>query len=119
MIQRNRGMTLLEVLVALAIFATAAISVMRSVTQHINTLSYLEQKTFASLIADNQMSLIMLAGAPTSAKIGKVEMAGREWYWKVDPVDTSVGFITAFDVSVALDKGVKKPLVTVRSYVDK
>lgn len=37
------GMTLLEVLVALAIFATAAISVIRAVTQHINTLSYLEE----------------------------------------------------------------------------
>ncbi|MDV7104151.1 type II secretion system minor pseudopilin GspI [Vibrio sp. TH_r3] len=119
MTQRNRGMTLLEVLVALAIFATAAISVMKSVTQHINTLSYLEQKTFASLIADNQMSLVMLAGAPTSVKTGKAKMAGREWYWKVSPVDTAVGFIAAFDVSVALDKEVKHPLVTVRSYVEK
>ena len=119
MIQHNRGMTLLEVLVALAIFATAAISVMRSVSQHINTLSYLEQKTFASFIVDNQMSLVMLAGAPTSVKTGKTEMAGREWYWKVTPVETEVGFIAAFDVSVALDKEVQKPLVTVRSYVDK
>eukprot|EP00487_Bulimina_marginata_P001733 TRINITY_DN14098_c0_g1_i1.p1 TRINITY_DN14098_c0_g1~~TRINITY_DN14098_c0_g1_i1.p1 ORF type:complete len:103 (+),score=39.72 TRINITY_DN14098_c0_g1_i1:148-456(+) len=40
----SRGMTLLEVLVALAIFATAAISVIRAVTQHINTLSYLEEE---------------------------------------------------------------------------
>ncbi|MCV5343576.1 type II secretion system minor pseudopilin GspI, partial [Escherichia coli] len=40
--RRVRGMTLLEVLVALAIFATAAISVIRSVSQHINTVSYLE-----------------------------------------------------------------------------
>lgn len=42
--RRTRGMTLLEVLVALAIFATAAISVIRSVSQHINTVSYLEEK---------------------------------------------------------------------------
>lgn len=42
--RRMRGMTLLEVLVALAIFATAAISVIRSVSQHINTISYLEEK---------------------------------------------------------------------------
>ncbi len=57
---RSRGMTLLEVLVALAIFATAAISVIRAVTQHINTLSYLEEKTFAAMVVDNQMALVML-----------------------------------------------------------
>lgn len=56
----SRGMTLLEVLVALAIFATAAISVIRAVTQHINTLSYLEEKTFAAMVVDNQMALVML-----------------------------------------------------------
>ena len=56
----TRGMTLLEVLVALAIFATAAISVIRAVTQHINTLGYLEEKTFASIVVDNQMAMVML-----------------------------------------------------------
>jgi len=115
----TRGMTLIEVLVALAIFATAAISVMKSVTQHINTLSYLEEKTFASLIVDNQISRVMLAEAPKSTTSGKVSMVGKEWYWKVTPVETAVGFIAAFDVSVSLDKTVKKPIVTVRSYVDK
>ncbi len=48
----NQGMTLLEVLVALAIFATAALSVMRSVTQHISTLSFLEEKTLAMKRSD-------------------------------------------------------------------
>ena len=52
----KQGMTLLEVLVALAIFATAALSVLRAVTQHINTLGYLEEKTFAGLEVDNQMA---------------------------------------------------------------
>lgn len=114
-----RGMTLIEVLVALAIFATAAISVMKSVTQHINTLSYLEDKTFASLIVDNQISRVMLEGEPKKTKSGKVEMVGKAWYWKVTPIKTSVGFIAAFDVSVSLDASVTKPLVTVRSYVEK
>ena len=57
MSRQNRGFTLLEVLVALAIFATAAIATIRSVSQHINTLNFLEEKTFASMVADNQMTL--------------------------------------------------------------
>lgn len=117
--QRMRGMTLLEVLVALAIFATAAVSVMQSVTQHLNTLSYLEEKTFASLVVDNQISKVMLSGAPKKNTSGTEQMVGREWYWKVTPVETTVGFIAAFDVSVSLDKDAKSPIVTVRSYVDK
>ncbi len=114
-----RGLTLLEVLVALAIFATAAISVMTSVMQHISTLTYLEEKTLASLIADNQISRVMLSGAPKTAKRGKTEMAGQEWYWKVTPVKTEAGFIDAFDVSVSKSEDSDSSLVTVRSYVDK
>lgn len=80
--RKTRGMTLLEVLVALAIFATAAISVIRSVSQHINTISYLEEKIFAAMVVDNQMANVMLATEKLKAKNGTEELAGRTWYWK-------------------------------------
>ncbi len=112
----NCGMTLLEVMIALAIFATAAISVMRAVSQHIHTLAYLEEKTFATVVADNQMALTMLSGAPQHSRSGSTQLAGREWYWTVVPVATTAGMIQAFDVSVSADKNQKTPTVTVRSY---
>ncbi len=113
--QKQRGMTLLEVLVALAIFATAAISVIRAVSQHIDTIGYLEEKTFASMVADNQMAEVMLSGN-IKGRAGKEKLAGREWYWKVSPVDTSSSYLQSFDVSVAdTEKG--NPLITVRSYI--
>lgn len=114
---RQRGMTLIEVLVALAIFATAAISVVRSVSQHINTLGYLEEKTFAAMVVDNQMAKVMLGKAPKSVKKGHSEMAGQTWYWQVKPIKTGMGIISAVDVSVGKDKTYKNTLVTVRSYV--
>ncbi len=112
-------MTLLEVLVALAIFATAAMSVLHSVAQHTNTLGYLEEKTFAAMVADNQMAKVMLSGAPKKTLQGKEEMANREWYWKVQPVSTVIDYLSAFDVSVSLDKEGKNPIITVRSYAEK
>ncbi|BBM65952.1 type II secretion system protein GspI [Vibrio alfacsensis] len=114
--RKTRGMTLLEVLVALAIFATAAISVIRSVSQHINTISYLEEKMFAAMVVDNQMANVMLATEKLKAKNGTEELAGRTWYWKVTPVATAQPLLKAFDVSVATAKNTS-PVVTVRSYV--
>lgn len=115
-LRRVRGMTLLEVLVALAIFATAAISVIRSVSQHINTVSYLEEKMFAAMVVDNQMATVMLGTGELKAKNGTEELAGRTWYWKVSPIVTTEPLLKAFDVSVATEKEAS-PVVTVRSYV--
>ena len=112
----SRGMTLLEVLVALAIFATAAISVIRAVTQLINTLSYLEEKTFAAMVVDNQMALVMLHPEKLKKAQGTQKLAGREWFWKVTPIDTSGNLLKAFDVSAATSNKAS-PVVTVRSYV--
>ncbi|MDD9176675.1 MULTISPECIES: type II secretion system minor pseudopilin GspI [Aliivibrio] len=113
----KQGMTLLEVLVALAIFATAALSVLRSVTQHINTLGYLEEKTFAGIVVDNQMTLMMLDKPPTVTKKGETELAGRTWYWTVSPVKTTSDILKSVDVSVSTNKDQKSPLITVRTYV--
>ncbi len=115
---RIKGMTLLEVLVALAIFATASLSVIHAVNQNLDTESYLEQKMFASLVADNQMTLLMLNPDSISVKAGKAEMADRTWYWKVKLVPTANDVLQAFDVSVATEKN-GSPIVTVRSYVPK
>ena len=114
--RRVRGMTLLEVLVALAIFATAAISVIRSVSQHINTVAYLEEKMFAAMVVDNQMANVMLSTEELKAKNGTEELAGRTWYWKLTPVATTQPLLKAFDVSVSVEKDAN-PIVTVRSYV--
>ncbi|NVD05327.1 type II secretion system protein GspI [Vibrio sp. JPW-9-11-11] len=114
----ERGFTLLEVLVALAIFATAAIATIRSVSQHINTLSFLEEKTFAAMVADNQMAKVVLAGSQPSQKKGREQLANRDWFWQVSPVPTTGDTLQAFDVKVATsEKG--DPVVTVRSYVPK
>ncbi|OAN19214.1 type II secretion system protein GspI [Photobacterium jeanii] len=115
--KQQRGMTLLEVLVALAVFATAALSVMKAVSQHINTMGYLEEKTFAALVADNELARLQLTGVPTSTKRGESEMAGRKWYWTMKSTKTADGYLRAIDMSVATDKERKQSVVTVRTYV--
>ncbi|SJN58547.1 type II secretion system minor pseudopilin GspI [Vibrio ruber] len=111
-----KGMTLLEVLIALAIFATASISVIKAVSQHVNTVHTLEEKMFAAMVVDNQMARIMLAPEKLSNQEGTEEMAGTTWYWKVSLVETSNDVLKAFDVSVSQSKS-GPSIVIVRSYV--
>jgi general secretion pathway protein I len=115
---KSRGMTLLEVMVALVIFATASLSVIKAVSQQMNSLSYLEEKTFASWVADNQIALVMLAKAPLKVKHGSEDMAGRTWYWTLKPIATESNLLAAFDMEVSL-KREGAPLISVRSYVEK
>ena len=78
---RYRGFTLLELLVAMAIFATAGVAVMQVSSAHVRNLSQLEELTVARYIADNQMQLLMLEREwPGKDKQrGELEMANRRW----------------------------------------
>lgn len=116
--KRVRGFTLIEVLVAMAVFAVAAMAVLNATGQHVNSLGALEEKTFASMVADNQLALFMLEDKPvSSAKNGSEELAGRKWFWTIKPVATTDKILRAVDVIVWTDEKRQNSLVTVRAYV--
>ncbi|PTB32909.1 type II secretion system minor pseudopilin GspI [Photobacterium phosphoreum] len=116
--KRSQGFTLLEVLVALAIFAVAALSVMRAVSQNLNNLGYLEQKTLASMVADNELAQLHLSGDyPSSVKRGKSTLADQEWYWTVASSKTQQQLLRQIEVSVATDPQRKHSVITVKTYV--
>ncbi len=114
---KQRGMTLLEVLVALAVFSGAALAVIRAVTQHINHIGYLEQKTLASMVLDNQLSLLYLNESPDLSQRGSVEMGNQQWFWRYQQIETGNEMLKAVDVSVSLKQDHSSPIVTVRTYV--
>ncbi len=116
--KKRNGFTLIEVLVAMAVFAVTAMAVLNATSQNARTLMLLEEKTFASMVADNQLALLVLeGGAPSSEKSGKEEMAGKEWYWTIKPVKTSDSMLRAIDLIVWSDEQKRNPLTTVRTYV--
>jgi general secretion pathway protein I len=84
MIKRAAGFTLLEVLVALAIFALVAASVLTATARSLQTASRLEDKTLAMWIADNQLVELQLSKTPVAEgrDQGEVDFAGRRWQWQ-------------------------------------
>jgi general secretion pathway protein I len=86
-----RGFTLLEVLVALAIFALVAASVLTASARSVRTASQLEDKTLAMWVADNRLVELQLADTPPAdgRDEGQVEFAGRRWVWQSEIEATS------------------------------
>lgn len=112
-------MTLLEVLLALAIFATASIAVIQSVSQHISSLAHVKEKTFAAMVADNELALTVLNPKLIRNHTGQMTFANRLWYWKIHLVaTTSSSQLQAYDVTVSVERD-SSPIVSVRNYVQK
>ncbi|EPE37531.1 general secretion pathway protein I [Candidatus Photodesmus katoptron] len=111
-----RGMTFIEVLIALTIFSSTSIAVLQLVNHHINTMNYLEEKTFAVIIINNKIAQVMLH--PTSLiKVQGIEtIAGQIWHWKIEPIQTSNNLLQAFEVSVSKNN-FSSTILTMRSYV--
>ncbi|MGV8842182.1 MAG: type II secretion system minor pseudopilin GspI [Pseudomonas sp.] len=86
-----RGFTLLEVLIALAIFAVVAASVLTASARSLQTAARLEDKTLAMWIADNQLTELQLAKTPPGdgRDQGELAFAGRRWQWQSEIHATS------------------------------
>lgn len=114
-------MTLLEVMVAMAIFAIAGLTLMQTVTGQVVALAALEDKTFANWVADNQMVTIRVSEKwpNLSWSTGTEEMAGRTYYWRWHGVETADPQFRAIDVEVRDTEKAADPRASLRSYVSK
>jgi len=77
--------TLIEIMVALAIIALSMGAIIENITASTRNASYLRDKTIASWVAMNQITLMRAKRqwGTVSNKKGNVDMAGREWLWKM------------------------------------
>ena len=115
---KRNGFTLLELLVAMAIFATAGLAIMQSSSTHIRNLSQLDDLTIASYIADNQMQLAMLDKEwPGKEKSqGEVKMANRDWLWQQQVSKLADEDLRLVQISVSLAESPQQVLYQLQSY---
>jgi general secretion pathway protein I len=116
------GLTLIEVLIALAIIGIALTAVIKATSQNIRSTSYLETKTSAmwvgqQVINEARANLLKMGSSTDNQKL-TTEMLGREWYWHVAQEETPNNRIKKITVKVfANEDEQESPVVTLESYV--
>lgn len=90
----GRGFTLVELLVALAVFSLMVLALLNLAGESVRTAIALEERALAGMVADNQAVQAALLPArqlaePTS---GKEQAGSREWRWErsTQPADADL-----------------------------
>ena len=88
---KQAGFTLIEVMLAMAVFSIAGLALLGVADNNYRHISHLEEQMFANWVASNQLVEVSLdkTWPPKNNKKGNVEMAGRTWYWQQKVIKTT------------------------------
>ncbi len=111
------GFTLLEVMVALMIFATAAVALTKSLSESALSTSALEERQFADLVASNLLVDILREGYG-NRNSGETSMAGYHFTWQRELIDTPHSRLQRVDIVVRL-AGNADRLATRSAYLER
>lgn len=105
-LSKQRGFTLIEVMVAMAVFAIAGVALLGVADNNYRHISHLEEQMFANWVASNQLVEVSLdkTWPPKNNRKGKVEMAGRTWYWQQKVIKTANKELRAVNMQVRLNE---------------
>ncbi|MFT4808226.1 MAG: general secretion pathway protein I [Paraglaciecola sp.] len=115
------GMTLLEVLVALFIFALTGTAIMKAASDHLIGVGQIEDITIATWVANNRLTQLHIDNTwpIKNNQKGEQEMARRKWYWQQRVMKTSDSDMVQVEVSVGLDQQYKGTVTSVKTFIAK
>ena len=118
---KQAGLTLLEVMVALLIFALTGSAMIKAASDHIRSVGMIEEITFATWVANNRLTELQLESRwpPRNNHKGSQEMAGRTWYWQQLVTETNDKGLRAVEVSVSLQEDNQQNITSVSTFIAK
>lgn len=118
---RQRGMTLIEVMVALLIFGLAGTAVMKAATENLTSVSQLQDITLATFVANNRLTQLHLEQEwpIRNNQKGDMEIAEVKWYWQQTVTKTQENDLVQVRISVAVDAEYQQMVTDVVSFFGK
>lgn len=110
------GFTLIEMLVALAVFGLAAMALLNLSGENTRSAARVETRTLGGVVAENlavEAATLSSIGEGTAA--GQVELAGRRWRWTRAVSATDVGGMLRIEVRVSDAEGQAAERILFRS----
>lgn len=115
------GFTLIEVMVALIIFAVLSVTLLVRLGDNIRSEQYLESKTVANLVAENVLTELRVKEEWSAVRNDNkvVNMAGQNWQVKIVVTDTKIENLRKVDVQVGPDTHSRdsRPIVTLSTMI--
>ncbi len=117
----QQGFTLLEVMVALSIFALAGTAILKTASEHLSSIGQIESITFANWVASNRLNQLQLETTwpPKNNVKGNMEMADRTWYWRQTVTKTNDNDLRSVTIFVGEDETYNDSLTSVTTFVAK
>ncbi len=80
----DAGFSLIELLVAVAVLALAAVTMLEHQSQAISMTSQVEQRTLAAIVAENRLALALgySEQPPSGTRTGQENQLGAEFTWR-------------------------------------
>ena len=118
---RSLGFTLIEVMLALAVFSIAGIALLSAASNNARNLGHLDDKMFAQWVASDQLVALSLDNKwpPKNNLKGEVTLAGKTWFWHQKVVKTTDNDMRAVVLEVRLAEDDELPVSSLTTYVSK
>jgi general secretion pathway protein I len=117
----NLGLTLIEVMVALVIFALTASAIVKAAGDNLGGVGQIEQITFATWVANNRLAHLHLdtTWPVENNKSGSEEMVGKTWFWQQKVEKTNDKDMVLVEVTVGTDKSMQHSVTTITAFIAK
>lgn len=116
---KQSGMTLLEVLLAMSIFTAVALTLMSSMQGQRTAIERMRNETLALWIADNQLQSQDSFDEENTSSSGKELINGEEWNWRSDIHSSKDGTLLEHTITVTLPSGQTTSLTRYQSINNK
>jgi general secretion pathway protein I len=94
------GFTLIEVMVALSIFALAALAAVFATSNHLGSLAHMQDKTLARYVAATVLAEVSIDYPPADDASGSERFAEVEWQWRLEVLETATTDVFMVTVDV-------------------